>query len=344
MIQNQVKLPITIALDVVLQGIRIRMGRSLVTVMGVGFGIAFLMSILSGIVVRDAVKTEEDKRVAVRQMFNVLTAESGSLRDRTVGLIMCGQPSDIEERLLKTIAGENIKSLQMYAVTDSAVLSEPLQKLLPIKPATIADVATGASVLLICGSGTMTQWNDSIMISARQKLVALTRPDAAPIGSTIASIQLAAELKPELLKKMAEDAKRNSFRNLWIIFIALLVTIIGITNSMLMSVTERFREIGTMKCLGALSSFVRQIFFLEAVIIGLSGSLGGAVLGCIFALIVYGFIYSFAMVFGSINYLMVALYLLASLSAGTIMSVIAAIYPANFASRMVPATALRSNI
>ena len=36
----------------------------------------------------------------------------------------------------------------------------------------------------------------------------------------------------------------------WLISLSLLVCVVGIANAMLMSVTERFREIGTMKCLG----------------------------------------------------------------------------------------------
>ena len=45
---------------------------------------------------------------------------------------------------------------------------------------------------------------------------------------------------------------------------SLLVCTVGITNSMLMAVTERFKEIGTMKCLGALDSFVVVLFMLES--------------------------------------------------------------------------------
>ncbi len=50
----------------------------------------------------------------------------------------------------------------------------------------------------------------------------------------------------------------------WIIFLSLLVCTVGIVNAQLMAVTERFREIGTMKCLGALDRFVLRLFILEA--------------------------------------------------------------------------------
>ena len=72
--------------------------------------------------------------------------------------------------------------------------------------------------------------------------------------------------------KLAAEEGRARFRNIWIVVISLFVTVIGITNSMLMSVTERFREIGTMKCLGALSAFVRQMFLLESSLVGLVGA------------------------------------------------------------------------
>ena len=48
---------------------------------------------------------------------------------------------------------------------------------------------------------------------------------------------------------------------------------------MLMSVTQRYREIGTMKCLGALNSFILYSVLLEAAILGLVGAIGGVLLG-----------------------------------------------------------------
>ena len=49
-------------------------------------------------------------------------------------------------------------------------------------------------------------------------------------------------------------------RQSWLAIMALLVCFVGIMNAMLMSVTERFKEIGTMKCLGAKNSFVVKLF------------------------------------------------------------------------------------
>ena len=61
--------------------------------------------------------------------------------------------------------------------------------------------------------------------------------------------------------------------------VSLLVAAIGITNTMVMSVTERTREIGIMKALGCYVRDIRMMFLGEA---GAIGFLGG-VIGCMFS-------------------------------------------------------------
>lgn len=65
----------------------------------------------------------------------------------------------------------------------------------------------------------------------------------------------------------------------YLLGISLLVCAVGITNAMLMSVTERYREIATLKCLGALDGSILSIFLLEACLLGAVGAAAGAVLG-----------------------------------------------------------------
>ena len=130
----------------------------------------------------------------------------------------------------------------------------------------------------------------------------------------------------------------------WMVVIALLVCGVGIVNSMLMSVPERYKEIGTMKCLGATSSSVLEIFLIEAVLLGLIGGVIGAFVGWIAAIVIYGFQLGWGFVFLPGAVIEYFSYIgLAILIAGGL-SIIAAAYPALYAARLNPAEALRYEV
>ncbi|MDR1961315.1 MAG: ABC transporter permease [Gracilibacteraceae bacterium] len=68
--------------------------------------------------------------------------------------------------------------------------------------------------------------------------------------------------------------------------VSLLVAAIGITNTMIMSIYERTREIGVMKVLGAAIYDIRSLFLLESAIIGLLGGMLGAGLSYLLSYII----------------------------------------------------------
>jgi putative ABC transport system permease protein len=132
----------------------------------------------------------------------------------------------------------------------------------------------------------------------------------------------------------------NSPKQQWIIVLSLLVCVVGIVNAQLMAVTERFREIGTMKCLGALDSFILRLFLLEAGIQGLIGSGAGAIVGAVFALI--GFLLRFGTLsITALSWSQVGLSVAGATLTGCVLSLIGVMYPAIVAARMQPVEAMR---
>lgn len=134
----------------------------------------------------------------------------------------------------------------------------------------------------------------------------------------------------------------TSAKERWIVALSLLVCTVGIINAQLMSVTERFREIGTMKCLGALDRFILRLFLLEAGMQGLAGSLIGGLaglgIGLLTGLVRFGLPALTHVAMGDL-----AQTLGVSLAVGAGLSVLGVVYPALVAARMRPVEAMRAH-
>jgi putative ABC transport system permease protein len=126
--------------------------------------------------------------------------------------------------------------------------------------------------------------------------------------------------------------------------LALAVATLGIINTLVMAILERRREIGILKALGAADRDVKQLFFVEA---GVMGLFGGA-LG-----VVFGWFIGRALTWGTNVYLhrqnlpsahvfSVPWWLvLGAIAFAVIVSLVAGLYPASRAAKLIPVEALR---
>jgi putative ABC transport system permease protein len=127
----------------------------------------------------------------------------------------------------------------------------------------------------------------------------------------------------------------------WLIALSFIVCVVGVANAMLMSVTERFTEIATMKCLGAMDGFVMMMFVFEAILQGVLGGVVGIAVGTLLALLRAAL--DFGQLLGASGGALGELLLAsgASFLVGIGLAALAAIGPAWIASRLAPMEAMR---
>ncbi len=136
-----------------------------------------------------------------------------------------------------------------------------------------------------------------------------------------------------------------------LLFLIVLVAAFNIVSSLVMVVTDKKADIAILRTLGASPGTITRIFMVQGTVIGVIGTVSGAILGIIFASSISGFIAWLNNVLGLnlfdayfINYLPSHLRwqdVVVIVSLSLILSFLATIYPALRAAKIQPAEALR---
>jgi putative ABC transport system permease protein len=150
--------------------------------------------------------------------------------------------------------------------------------------------------------------------------------------------------KPDSFEVESADALAKDFEDIsgylriggfGIGIITLLGAAIALMNIMLVSVTERTREIGIRKSLGATPRLIRLQFLMEAVVVCILGGIGGLILGIVVGNLIAKVISSNA------SFIIPWFWMMMGILVCVVVGIISGIYPAIKASRLDPIEALR---
>ncbi|MFL2569659.1 MAG: ABC transporter permease [Flavobacteriales bacterium] len=167
----------------------------------------------------------------------------------------------------------------------------------------------------------------------------------ATIGQAIAKMRVIRKLKPteednfdiirsdNLTQIMFENIKYVTIAALVIGIITLFGSAIGLMNIMLVSVTERTKEIGTRKALGATSKIIRWQFLVEAIVICQIGGLMGIVLGILIGNLT-------SLIVGN-SFIIPWVWIMSGVALCIVVGLISGFFPAAKAAKLDPIEALR---
>ncbi len=321
-VQRQVVLPLSKAVEIAYKSIRLRLSRSLLVTSGIVLALAFLTSIL---VTDRLTGGMRDWAVdfSTSAEFGRLSAARDAVQRDDLG------PADAAVRRLAQGGAKLAEDGPRFDV--DRAFGKPLGELardlgVPL-PAPEADVMAALTVHPE-QAAVVRRWVDAAgrLRAVRDRLVAPRRVQE----------QMANAGVPSTPKEIAA----NRIQTRWLIGLALLVAFVGILNAMLMSVTERFREIGTMKCLGALDGFIIKLFLIESLFQGGVGTAVGVAAGVTLSAASMTTRYG-TYAWRNAPWGNLAGCLLGCLAVGVGLTVAGAVYPAWQAARMQPIDAMR---
>ena len=269
------------------------------------------------------------------------------------------QSFDVEGLTLKlgnTFTQEDIRNNQSVALIDESAKKSifphenPLGKIVMFnkRPLRIIGVVSdrqmgGASSSLNIYAPYSTVMNK---ISGSKKIASITVKVSDSVNSTVAEKGITELLQIRHGKKdffiMNSDTIKQTIESTTstmkllissIAFISLIVGGIGVMNIMLVSVTERTKEIGVRMAIGARQSNILQQFLIEAVLICLIGGVTGILLSGAIGLLFNTFMSDFAMAFSTAS-------IIAAVAFSTLIGVVFGYMPAKRAAQLDPITAL----
>jgi putative ABC transport system permease protein len=151
--------------------------------------------------------------------------------------------------------------------------------------------------------------------------------------TTVANLPFTVRTQEDIIT--TQESTTAAFRELlaWVAAVSLVVGGIGIMNIMLVSVTERTREIGIRQATGATPGDVRGQFLTEALLLSLTGGLIGVIAGV-------GGAWLFERI-GDMRTVVVPSSILLAFASAAIVGIFFGFYPANKAAQLDPIEALR---